>query len=68
MTVAMTLDDKREILAHLRTILKPKAPSKAWAYRLRDREHRGERLSNAQRDAWRRALQGPAVLPEGSES
>lgn len=40
------------------------APSKDWAYALRDREHRGELVSTAQRDAWRRAL-GPLRALDG---
>ena len=31
---------------------------KAWAWRLRDRENAGERLTIAQRDMWRAALRG----------
>lgn len=34
---------------------------KAWAHALRRREEAGEKLTQAQRDAWRGALQAPAV-------
>jgi hypothetical protein len=42
----------RSILGRLRFDNSPRA----WAIRLRDAEQRGERLTMAQRDAWRRAL------------
>lgn len=52
-----TPDERREILERLRTSLTAAGtPGKAWAYRLQEREHRGETLSVAQRTNWRRAL------------
>ena len=42
-------------LARIRASIKAENP-KAWAWRLRDRENAGERLTIAQRDMWRAAL------------
>lgn len=39
--------------------LQSKRGPKQWAYDLRDREKRGERLSQLQRSAWREALRAP---------
>lgn len=51
--------DKAEIGARMGEVMadvgRPK-DRKAWAKRLRDREHRGERLSGNQRTMWRAAL------------
>lgn len=52
-----TAEQRRATAMRLRAILanRPK-PGRGWAYALRDREQRGERLSLAQRHAWRDAL------------
>jgi hypothetical protein len=42
-------------LSRMRAGIKAENP-KAWAWRLRDRENAGERLTIAQRDMWRAAL------------
>lgn len=56
-----------EALRHLGTTFgRPKNP-KRWAYRLKDREERGDSLTQFQRDAWREALHQPVTsenLPE----
>lgn len=38
-------------------VLAQSQPSRDWAHRLRDREARGDNLTEAQRDAWRKVLQ-----------
>ena len=53
-----TKAEKIAILSKLRAYVNnagPKDP-KAWAYRLRDMEQRGEHLSKRQRDCWREAI------------
>lgn len=44
-----------QALSRMRAGIKAENP-KAWAWRLRDRENAGERLTIAQRDMWRAAL------------
>jgi len=46
----------RRAAAVLQARMSGAAGSREWAYRLREREQRGERLSKAQRDAWRAAI------------
>lgn len=51
----LTADDRRAIVARMRQAIQSRG-GKEWAYALKDREDRGEAMSGAQRDAWRRAL------------
>lgn len=56
-TLPMTAAEKRDLLLSLRRIMqRPQGDPKDWAYRLKAREERGERLSPAQRSCWRAAL------------
>lgn len=54
--------EKREVLQQLRRALGPRENPREWAHRLRDREQRGEQLSQAQRDMWRSVLGAHGVL------
>lgn len=58
----LTRDEKVALLERMRGVATALAlaPSKDWAYRLREREARGEHLSQAQRECWRAALREPA--------
>lgn len=49
----------RRVMAGLR--ITPQVNPRAWAEALRERETRGERLTIAQRDMWRAALDEPAI-------
>lgn len=52
--------EKRAILERLRAVMAQQSKDpKNWAYRLRDREARGDRLTPFQREAWRNALRLP---------
>lgn len=57
----LTFADKRAILAKLAALPAQWArrDPKEWAYRLKAREERGEKLNSRQRDAWRSALDQP---------
>lgn len=63
----LSRDEKVALLQRVRAILTSQQDggSKAWAESLRDREQRGEKLSPAQRYAWRDALR-VAQTPEAS--
>ena len=64
----MTPADKRQVLLDFAKALKrPQADPRAWADRLRKRELAGERLSRAQREAWREALRAPGALPTDAD-
>jgi hypothetical protein len=52
-------------LSAMREIGRPKNGPKAWAYRLRDREQGGERLTLAQRTMWRAAIDMEGKPPAG---
>lgn len=54
--------DKRKVLQGLRRALGPRENPREWAHRLREREQRGEQLSQAQRDMWRSVLGAHGVL------
>lgn len=50
----LTLEQKQEVLARMQEMGRRLPESlKAWAYRLRDREQAGEKLTLFQREAWR---------------
>lgn len=55
--------EKTEILRRLARVGKPVNP-KEWAYRLKYREMQGERLTQAQRQMWRAAIQEPPSDPD----
>ncbi len=61
----LTLEQKRAIGAKLRQAMRNPG-GRDWAYRLRDREARGEKLNQAQRTMWREALgiRGDVLDPE----
>ncbi len=53
----MTEAQKRAAIAKLSELARSTdRDPKAWAYKLRDKERRGERLSAIQRSAWREVL------------
>ncbi|ALV06681.1 hypothetical protein [Roseateles depolymerans] len=65
----MTIDEKRAIGQKLRQAIRQQG-GRQWAHKLRDREQRGEKLTEAQRSMWRDALgvhdepaQAPLVEP-----
>jgi len=60
--------EKVAVLRELRTLFtgQTKHP-RAWAFALRDREQRGEKLSIAQREMWRAAIGAHAVLDSAVE-
>lgn len=51
-------DQAVEALRHFAMTFGRNKDPRAWAYRLRDRENRGEHLTPFQRDAWREAING----------
>ena len=63
----LTADEKRAIGQKLRQALRANGGRK-WAERLRDREQRGERLTDAQRAMWRQALGRNLVNHEDDEA
>jgi hypothetical protein len=54
--VRLSPSQRLATLRKLRDSINTPRDPKAWAWSLRDREHRGENLSKAQKDAWRVAL------------
>jgi len=64
----LTAEQRRNCAARAKAacsaINSPDANPKAWAYRLRDREARGESLTGAQRESWRAVLP-PLPVDEG---
>lgn len=52
----LSVEEKKDIAGALRTVLTSRPPAHAWAERLRERENAGERLTPAQRNAWRAVL------------
>lgn len=64
----MTPAEKRQVLLDLGRVLKRRpADPRGWADRLRLRELAGERLTPAQREAWRDALRAPGALPTDAD-
>lgn len=60
----MSRAEKRAALASLSAVASRigRVNPRAWAYALRDREQRGERLTDAQRKTWRSVVDAHAVL------
>lgn len=52
----VTHEQKLAIAQRLRDVLAQPANPREWAYRLRDRENAGEKLTRAQRECWRAAI------------
>lgn len=53
--------DLRKLAEALKRITTSDRSARAWAYKLRDREAAGERLTEYQKNAWRQALPATAV-------
>ena len=60
--------DRKQLAASVKAIAAAGEPDKAWAYKLRDREAAGEKLTSAQRQAWRAALPRRALSLSGDAS
>lgn len=60
----LTPEQRRAVGQKLRQMLQQRG-GKAWAHVLRDREQRGERLTDAQRAMWRAAI-GPLEMDPAS--
>ena len=55
-------DERLAVLQRLKAgILGANEPGRAWAYRLKEREEAGEKLTRAQQQTWRQALEGRLV-------
>jgi hypothetical protein len=64
----ITPAERRNLGATLRQLVQPRDPSKAWAHRLHERHLAGERMTQAQVDAYRNALQlDRAGQPQNTE-
>lgn len=66
---AMTREERQGLVQHLKAMLQrmSAAPSKDWALKLKAREEKGEKLSQAQREAWRTALNARAHFGDDDE-